>query len=167
MFSSRIFIILSLLLCSFHPIHVSLANVEIKENEKLLHVVFKFDKESFRFAFLHGYLYDIRLEDAVLDEKSKRFLNDYIGKCFIVKLDNEEVFLNFEKHETRENEVWFYYRKKIKLPKESILVRNLLLFDVNLNQSNVLIIKTSNFERGYLLNKDRFEINVDLSGESK
>ena len=149
----------------FHPVHVALTTIDIDEKSNHLNIVFKFDFESFNYIILHNYLYELKINTKSLAEKDKIFINDYIHKNFSIKVNDNKAKLSFNRHEIEKDEIWLYYNAEINNTIDSILVRNLLLLDVNLNQTNVVIIKTSNFEKGYILNKDDNIINISLAAQ--
>jgi len=166
MIFSRFLILIAIFFSGVHPVHMALTTIELDENANQMNILFKFDFESFNYIILHNYLYKLKLDSCNIAEKDKTFINDYINTHFNIKLNDNEIKISLNSHELKDNEISLYYNAEIKCPVDSILVRNLLLLDVNLNQTNLLIIKTSNFEKGYILNKDENIINISLSSQN-
>lgn len=154
--------ILNILFSSLHPVHVGLTTIEMEENNNA-QILFKFDIESFKYVFLHNYLTNIKFDEEVFSEKEIKFINDYIDKNFLLNFDSRRAKLEYSSHDIKGDEITLYFQTKILSPPDSILVRNLLLLDVNLNQTNVVIIKSGTFEKGFLLNRDDYTFEMNLS----
>ena len=149
-----------------HPSHVTLTTVEITDTDSTARVTFKFDQESFDFVFLHNYLYRVKIDNNQIEEKSLRFINDYLSKQFMLLTDNKKVDLEFTGHKKENTEIWLTYKGKIFNDADTVSVRNLLLVDYDLNQTNIVIIKKSNFEKGFVMNRDDYKIDVAMHKEN-
>ena len=144
-----------------HPSHVSLTTIEVEQNN--IQILFKMDTESLKFAIIHNYLYNIDLKKEVFNDDDKYFINNYLNKCFQIKSGNIIFPLNFSSHKIVENDILLNYIVENISPKDTILVRNLLLFDINIDQTNAVIIKTSKFENGYIMSKDDNSIMINIT----
>ncbi len=146
---------------AYHPLHVSICNIELNGKENIVSV--KLFKDDFALALKNNFQVDIPMEKA--DESSNSLvISKYINTCFQIEVNNEKnLELKYNYSEINEDAVWFYFKCE-KLPDaKKLTIRNRLMLDLWDDQTNLVIISWKGKENGYRFNKDEVEIEIDLN----
>jgi hypothetical protein len=142
-----------------HPVHVSVCNLEIKDQN--ITIAVKLFSDDFQLALQHNYGIMIELDDLTSPE-NKEILDKYINSALHVLLNKKEPLrLSYIKTDTNDQAIWLYYETEIdKLRK--LKIKNTLLIDIYLDQTNLVIINHKGKQNGYRFNANHTEQIIEL-----
>lgn len=161
---SRIVLFLGLGLSGYlHPIHVSVTSIEYSREENRFLTSFKIFTDDFETILAMKYGVTLKLGTNAELEKQKQYITKYITDSFGFFI-NGDVRLEpqFERKTMNEEAVWIYYSYKCKKDVASIKIRNAIMMDMFDDQTNLLIFKYHDFERGYRFRKNNLEVMIEI-----
>lgn len=156
------FLIISRSVLAFHPIHVSVTNIEIDTAKKKLEYSVRIFVEDFTYAIEHLYDKDILLNDGISDME-KEIVADYVTGLFEIVINGLKCLPECKKIETLDNCLWIYFdilisEKEIR----SLKVINKLLLNLYVDQTNLTIITLNGKQMGYSFNHMNQEAEIDI-----
>lgn len=155
--------LLLFLLLVFHPVHVSVTSMEYNKGEKIFLVSFKVFTDDFETIVKRKYGVNLNLgkEDELknADEYFSRYFRESFS--FIVNGEDlkEPVFLEKKMDDIA---VWLYYKYPISGNVEEVELKNIIMLDMFWDQSNLLIFKYNDFEKGFIFNREKDKIQFQL-----
>ncbi len=154
MFSIKLFISV-ILYCSisYHPVHVSVTNMEYDTDRNEIHYSIKVFKDDFQLLFVHlnQILIDFNNQEDI--DKNIELIKGYFDRNIRVEINNQLLQRNIVDYTISEDAVWFSFNAPINEKILSIKLINTVLLDLYFDQKNLLIFKAGDFENGY-----RFDI---------
>lgn len=145
------FRVLFLIWFSFHPVHVTLTSIDyVPETD---------DFKGFVRLHLDDFLLDCRLHGYVVDQKkfltkdtgSIAVLEKYLNEKLIIKVNNEAVKGSIGKVEISDNEINVNILFAYDSPPETLVVKSLIMTDLYSDQSNMIIVRVDDYEKGVKL----------------
>ena len=161
---SRIVLLLGLCqLAYLHPIHVSVTSVEYSREENRFFTSFKIFTDDFETILAMKYGVTLKLGTNAELEKQEQYITKYITDSFGFFI-NGDVRLEpqFERKTMNEEAVWVYYTYKCNKDVASIKIRNEIMMDMFDDQTNLLIFKYYDFEKGYRFKKNNREVMIKI-----
>ena len=159
----KIFLFFNLFLLELmHPIHISLVNIDWDEENKDIVLLFKLYTDDLRQIIYHYYGIDILALKDTDQKKNIESINAYMDQNFTLENNNKRLRMEFISLDFDDTSTWIKYR--IKAPKnvEKINIYNVLLNDLYYNQTNLMIFKYKDFEKGYQLDYTVNSVEIDL-----
>ncbi|MFO7827052.1 MAG: DUF6702 family protein [Bacteroidales bacterium] len=146
-----------------HPVHVSFTNLEYLPDEEKMNVSFKVFTKDFRLLFVHLYEENIRFGEKGNYSQFQDKIDQYFNHHFKIKSENQNFELKNVGIETVDEYTWFYFDIPLNgnLSGE-LLVKNTVLLDLFLDQKNLLIFKSGDFEDGYQFDIRKKELLIPL-----
>lgn len=142
-----------------HPVHVSLCNIEVKEDE--LTIVIKMFKDDFQLAIEHNFGQFLDFENENLPE-SKKVIDEYINNALEIVLNKKDSLkLEYRDLQIGEDALWFYYSFDAPVLKR-IDIKNHLLLDIYFDQTNLMIVNHKGKQNGYRFNLKNTEERIVL-----
>ena len=89
------------------------------------------------------------------DEYFSRYFRETFSFIVNGKELKEPVFLEKKMNDIA---VWLYYRYPISSNTEKVEIKNIIMLDMFRDQSNLLIFKYNDFEKGFIFNREKIEI---------
>lgn len=149
----------------FHPVHVSVTNIEYMESEERFEVSFKLFYDDFETIISNKYNVQLFLgTEERLDNEEIYFLR-YIRERFQLIADGEVLEPSFRFRKMNDDSIWLYFYFDRKTPVNKIEVINSLMMDLFLDQSNLVIFKSKGTEKGYILKSKKDKIDIHLSND--
>ena len=132
---------------TFHKYYVSVSEVDYNQEEQTIEIssrLFVDDLEN-----LLKERYDERL---VLDDsKSDYYINRYFQQKFKVEINQNIQVLNFIGSEIEEDLIYCYFEIKNVKEFHSIKITNEILFDLYMNQQNIIHLNAKDKKKSFLL----------------
>lgn len=142
-----------------HPVHVSVTNMEIEEDNLTLAV--KVFKDDLQLAIYHSFGSEPGL-DELDSETFREDIDKYMNSRFTLLLNRGiPVTLTFEDTETNEEAIWINYRAKITKAKK-IKISNQVFTDIYPDQTNLLIVYSGGKQNGYRFTGKNYETIIDV-----
>lgn len=139
-------------LFSVHPVHVSYSNIDINPENGDFTLTFKFYTDDLKLLFIHLYEYEMILDpDEELSTKNVEMITTYLFNNFFIKeLNNQKIKYDYQRKEQNDESVWLHFKGKLPYTNPAkIIISNSLLLDLYFDQTNLLIIKWGELEKGY------------------
>ena len=149
---------------AFHPVHVSVTSMEYNKVEKVFLVSFKVFTDDFETIVERKYGVDLNLGKENELKNADEYFNRYFRETFSFIVNGKElkepVFLEKKMNDIA---VWLYYRYPISGNVEKVKIKNIIMLDMFRDQSNLLIFKYNDFEKGFIFNREKIEIQFQLN----
>ena len=143
----------------FHPVHVSVTSMEYDKGEKIFLVSFKVFTDDFETIIERKYGVDLNLGEDNELKNTDEYCNRYFRESFSFIINGEElaepVFLEKKMNDIA---VWLYYRYPTSGNIEKVEIKNIIMLDMFRDQSNLLIFKYNDFEKGFIFDREKVKI---------
>jgi hypothetical protein len=154
-------ILFILLLRAFHPVHVSVTNVELNSIEKTITYSVRVYSEDVEYAIIHRYDREISLKE--INHEEKLWISNYFSEALKIKLDDIAVESDLKDVKHDDDLIWFFFeghwpKKKFK----DVTVENKILLDLYFDQTNLLILTIDGNEKGFTFNYSQQVITFDV-----
>ncbi len=140
----------------FHPVHVSVTSMEYNKGEKIFLMSFKVFTDDFETIVEEKYGVNLNLGKEDELKNADEYFNRYFNESFSFKVNGEElrepVFLEKKMNDIA---VWIYYKYPISGNVEEVEIKNVIMLDMFSDQSNMLIFKYNDFEKGFIFNRKK------------
>ncbi|MBI9053342.1 MAG: hypothetical protein JEY96_05960 [Bacteroidales bacterium] len=147
----------------FHPIHVSVTNVEYFPETSELELSTKIFKDDFQLLFVHLNELNIEFENEDSIHKYQDEIDSYIRKNLKVIIHENECKYYFKDYKINDEAIWLSYTMKITDEIESLKIKNTLLLDLYFDQKNLLILKAGDYNDGFQFNLKHKEHIFDVN----
>ncbi len=142
-----------LFLTLWHPIHVSMTNIEYFPQEKGYIVVVKVFSDDFTKNIKRIYNVDIDLSDAISIDKNKTVLEKYFNNALQIKIDKKTKNLILISAKTKEQATWFKLKMSLnKKDAKHVTVKNKVMNEFYRDQTNLLIFTKKNKQKAFSMN---------------
>ena len=156
---NRTFIILIFIVVAFtntnaHPVHISLVNMDLTEDGKILFSVKLFTddfesiintKNNTKLSFTEG------VKTSIID----KYVTNYISNNFIISTNSVDLSseYRFKKIEMDKESIWFFFEIENKdYNFDKLVIKNSLMCDLYQDQTNLFIINIKGEEKAYRFN---------------
>lgn len=150
---------LSLFSSFTHPLHVSLTSIEYSVNAKTLAIAVKVNTEDFELTMAHNYEIILNLNKKNELKDCDKHINNYFVKALqIIVDDKDKLQLTLNRRETEEESTWLYFDIPYSEQPRQITIKNALLLDTFMEQTNMVILSLNGKEKGFKLDFNNREI---------
>ena len=151
---TKLALFVSLIMTTFHPIHVAVTQIDHDKEDKTLQVAHKVFVDDFEKRLED--LYQVNLEMGLEKEHAdcNQFITKYLNQNFKLTVNGKEVQGNWVGKELEGPAVWIYIEyPNVKKPK-SIKVENRILFETFNDQKNLVHFNYNGIKRSLILKKE-------------
>ena len=145
------------LLLVFHPVHISVTNMEYNKGETVFLVSFKVFTDDFETNIERKYGVNLNLGKEDELENASEYFSRYFRESFSFIVNGEElkepVYLEKKMDDIS---VWLYYKYPTSGNVEEVGIKNAIMLDIFRDQSNLLIFKYNDFEEGFVGQQENF-----------
>jgi hypothetical protein len=137
-----------------HPVHVAISSVEI-DSTGVVRVSHKFYIDDFSLLFWHLYEKNIKPSDSVgFSENELAFVNGYLNEAFGLRCSGEgNIRMEYEGKDQDGEYLWIKYKGQMPADFGSAFtLTDEIMFDLNFDQTNLVIVSCGKFEQGYTFN---------------
>ena len=149
----------------FHPVHVSVTNIEYMESEKRFEVSFKLFYDDFETIISDKYNVQLQLGTETRLANEDIYFLMYINERFQLSADGKILHPSFKSRRMNDDSIWLYFYFERITPAKKIEVRNSLMMDLFPDQKNLVIFKSKGLEKGYILKSKNDKIDIHLSND--
>ena len=148
--------ILLVLSCAMHPLHISVANIEYKNETKEFEISIRIFHEDFSKAVSIFNNKNIELGKFINNDQ-KQEVNSYIKENFKLFFnDNKKPEkLIFDKYKLKNASIWLYYRIKVNKKINNLKIKDSILNAIYKDQNNLIIFSYKDEEEGFRLNNKK------------
>ena len=148
----------------FHPVHVSVTSMEYNKGEKIFLVSFKVFTDDFETIVERKYGVNLNLGKEDELKSADEYFSRYFRESFSFIVNGEElrepVFLEKNMNDIA---VWLYYKYPTSDNVKEVEIENIIMLDMFKDQSNLLIFKYNDFEKGFIFNSEKVKIQFQLN----
>jgi hypothetical protein len=139
----------------FHPVFVSVTQIEHNAKDKTLEISCKLFTDDFEKTLRKHYTGKVDLLDEKLKAPMEKMVNDYIQKHLSITADGKKMALQFIGFEHQEEGIISYFQANNIAAVKNINVFNDLLYDYNTQQMGIIhVIVNGNRKSSRLNNPD-------------
>jgi len=147
----------------YHPIHVSVTNIDLEPDEGKMELSVKIFADDFQDLILHKYSVQLKITDQEQPGEKIGSVNRYIREALQFEVNGQKIKeLEFSKSELNEEAIWLYYRYDHGSRIRKINVRNTLMNEKFDDQTNLLIVSYKSIQNGYRLNNKNTELAFNI-----
>lgn len=148
-----------------HPVHVSVTSVEYVKEKNIFDVSFKLFWDDFEviIAQKYGVLLNLGKEDE--KKEKEHYFTQYISASFSLMVDGVKLEPKYKMDTINEASIWLYYSYPGRLGKTKIEIENRLMLDMFDDQTNLLMVKFGNIEKGFTMKQRKEKIAFDLGND--
>jgi hypothetical protein len=155
-------ILLSLSTVLVHPFHVSVCEIEFKEDTKTIQVSQRIFIDDMKVGLKKRFDIDLVLEDESTASLRDSLLQIYILENISLIIDGKEKKRRYVGNEFEEDGIWCYL-EYVGVKKLAILeVKNTILLDTYDDQANIIHFSSSEYEKSIKLDKLRYEAKITV-----
>ncbi len=154
-----------LMLCSswYHPIHVSVCNIDLEPGEGSVDLSIKVFLDDFQDLIFELYSVQLELTDQIIPRDKIQAVNTYFGEALQLEINGKDLGnLIFVKSEINEEAVWFHYRKEFGEKIRKVSIRNGIMLQKFEDQTNLLIVTYADIQNGYRMDNKNTEIAFNI-----
>jgi len=141
----------------FHPVHVTLTSIDYIPEMDSFKVFVRLNFDDFLLdCKLNGG--DIQNKDFSGDDSSSRdVMEKYLGEKIIIKVNEKQLSGKLKDFNLVDNEISMNLMYSTGKKPKTITVKNLIMTGLYRDQSNMIIVRISDFEEGVKLTADKTE----------
>jgi hypothetical protein len=146
----------------FHPVHVTLTSIDYSSEEGSYKVYVKMYLDDFLLDF--GYSADEVVNDSQLDSglMTRDLLQKYLGEKVFISVNDTELTGRIMDYRLDDNEININMRYEPAVIPGSITVRNMIMTGLYDDQSNLLIVRVDDFEKGVKMTSELTEQTFNI-----
>ncbi len=156
---------LLLLLCVswYHPIHVSVTNIDLDPGSGIMHLSIKIFADDFQDLILHKYSVQLHITEQEGPGDNIESINRYIDEALQLEINgNTAGELQFVESRLNEGAIWLFYKYEYGGRVRNLRVRNTVMLDKFNDQTNLLIIAYDNRQNGYRMDNKTTELAFNI-----
>ena len=151
------------LLSSFHPVHVSVTNIDLEPDEGRVELSIKVFSDDFQNLILNKYSVQLRITEMEKPGNKIGSVNRYIGEAFQLEINgNRTGELVFDGAELNEEALWLRYSYQYGGRIKKLRVRNNLMYEVFDDQTNLVILSYNRKQFGYRMDNKTSEMTFNI-----
>ena len=148
---------------AFHPVHVSVTNIEINTARQEMNYSVRIFADDFAYALEHHYEMDISFSDGISGAEQEIVIK-YINDMFVMSVDDSLCTPECKKIETIDNSLWIHFKVMLAETEiSSLKVTNKLLLDFFPDQTNLTIFTINGKQMGYTFDYINREANISVN----
>jgi len=136
----------------FHPIHVSVTNLEYFQEKNEIELSTKVFRDDLQLLFVHLNELNIDFENEDSIKKYQDTINSYVANNFKIIINKKESNYYFKDFKMSDEAIWLSYKLHYNDKIKSIKIENRLLLDLYFDQKNLLIFKAGDLNDAYQFN---------------
>ncbi len=139
--------------CYAHPLHVTIANIDLSGDT--LKTSIRFFEDDLTNILMHEGLIckGQSLNDSTL--KLDKVFEAFIEKYFIMRMGDKDIHLSYIANEKGELTITLYFETRLPKKKKTLQLTNLLMTRYFSDQKNLLIINIEGNEKGIEMNNQK------------
>lgn len=160
-----LFIITFSTVCSAHPIHLSVTNLEYFEKGKYFQMSIRLFVDDFETILNYKNNIEINLGKQNELKEAKYYINQYITHNFFIEINDKNIPLNnfiLTDYEIKDVSIWITYKIKYRPNFNNLKITNTLMFDLFSDQKNMLIYTQNNNQYAIDFDNNKPEHKINL-----
>jgi len=148
---------------NFHPVHVSISNLDYLGEQNKMALTIKVFEDDFRLLFFHLNQVELDLKDSSNYNQHKELIIAYFNTNFKLETNaSTKLKLEITEWKIQEDALWFSFEIQMKDEIKMLKIKNTLFLDLYFDQKNLVILKTKDKELGYQFDYKTTEKEIRL-----
>ena len=139
--------------------------MEYQDTDQEFKVAFRIFYDDFESIIGIKYGVQLRLGTPYEMQDGPVYYTRYISEKFIFEADGQMLKPEFQYKEIIDFSIWLYYKYQCPEDIQRMVIKNELMMDMFDDQTNLMIIKYRDFEKGYTLRKGKENIDIHLGND--
>jgi len=148
-----------------HPVHLSVTNLEYFENNNYFHLSIRLFVDDFETILNYNNNIEINLGKPNEHNEADFFITKYINNNFLIEVNNQTIPANkyiLTNYEIKDISIWLTFKIRHRKNFDSITITNKLMFDLFLDQKNMLIFTQNNKQYAIDFEPDKSQQTINL-----
>jgi hypothetical protein len=147
----------------YHPIHVSVTNVDMDPDEGTVELSVKIFADDFQDLILHKYSVQLNITQQEEPGENITSVNRYIGEALQMEINGRKIEgFTLTNLELREEAIWLYYFYDHGGRIRKVRIRNTIMNEKFDDQTNLLILAYNSTQNGYRMNNKTTELTFNI-----
>jgi hypothetical protein len=154
-----------LMLCAswYHPIHVSVTNIDLDPGRGTVEFTVKIFADDFQDLILHRYGVQLRITEQENPGDKIESVNRYISESLRMEINgNPPGSLQFQDSRINEGAIWLHYKYEYGNRIRNLRIWNTLMLEKFDDQTNLMIVAYDDKENGYRMDNKTTELTLDI-----
>lgn len=126
-------------------------------------IAVKVNTEDFELAIAHNYNIILNLNKKEELKDCDKYIGNYFVKALQIFVNDVKLPLILTRKETEDGSTWLYFDVPVKEEVKEITIKNALLLDIFMDQTNMVILTHDGKEKGYKLDFYTRDINYSIN----
>jgi len=154
-----------LILCAswYHPVHVSVTNIDMEPGNGTMKLSVKVFADDFQDLILHKYSVQLRITEQENPGDKIHSVNNYIEEALKLEINGKEATgLQFQETRLNEEAIWLFYTYEHGEKIRKISIRNTLMLEKFDDQTNLLIVSYNDKQNGYRMDNKTTDLSFNI-----
>jgi len=154
-----------LILCAswYHPVHVSVTNIDMEPGNGTMKLSVKVFADDFQDLILHKYSVQLRITEQENPGDKIHSVNNYIEEALKLEINGKEATgLQFQETRLNEEAIWLFYTYEHGEKIKKISIRNTLMLEKFDDQTNLLIVSYNDKQNGYRMDNKTTDLSFNI-----
>ena len=154
-----------LILCAswYHPVHVSVTNIDMDPGTGTMKFSVKVFADDFQDLILHKYSVRLRITEQENPGDKIHSVNNYIAEALKMEINGKETTgLQFQESRLNEEAIWLFYTYEHGGKIRKIRIRNTLMLEKFDDQTNLLIVSYNDKQNGYRMDNKTTDLTFNI-----
>ena len=160
---SYILLILTFIVPSQHPIHVSMTNIEYKKDKGEYEIIVKVFSDDFQANVKNRYKLDLNLGKTNEAKNAVDIITKYFNKSLNIKFDGKKQNLVYVSKKMNFEATWVVFKLSSKQKVQNIDIRNNIMNDYYKDQTNLLIFTKGDFQKAFNFDYNDIDAKIELN----
>ena len=147
----------------YHPIHVSVTNIDLDPDKGKMEISVKLFSDDFQDLIFQKYSVQLQLVDRVKPDDSIEAVNRYLQEALQLEMNGKDLAEpGFVESELNEEATWLFYTYDYGKKIRKVRIRNSLMLEKFDDQTNLVIVSWDGKQNGYRLDNKNQEITFNI-----
>jgi hypothetical protein len=152
-----------LLVSWYHPIHVSVTNIDLDPGRGTVDLSVKIFSDDFQDLILHNYAVQLRITEQESPDKQIGTVNRYIWEALKLEINGKDAAsMRFMETSMNEEAIWLHYRYEHGSRIRKMKIMNTIMLETFNDQTNLVIVTYDQKQNGYRLNNKNTELTLNI-----
>ncbi len=168
MFKKSLLIVHLLLVCAWspvhaHPVHVALTSIEYDGTKEMFDISFKIFWDDLERVIATKYKVTLKLANEKENPQEKEYIDRYIRENFrFVVNDGTAAVPVYEGKKISDEAIWLTFHIPCREKVKKVYIYNTVMMDMFCDQTDLLIFKYGDMEKGVSLNANKYEVTFNV-----
>ena len=147
----------------YHPVHVSVSNIDMDPDSGKVSISIKLFSDDFETIVNRKYGAHLALKAQQDPGEEQKYIDRYVASTFNIWINDEKMEqLKLVKTQMNDVSIWLYYECEYRKKMRTVRISDVLMNDLYPDQTNLVIVTFEEHQKGYRLNNKNTEISFRI-----